>query len=332
MSETPKTAVPTAAEMTAKYADLIKGKTILTTGVSPTSIGAEFVKAVAAASPALLILAGRDADKLKQTQEHIVEQHPKTAIRLLLLNLDSQAAIRKAADEVKSWASVPCIHVVVNSAGIMAQPYGQTEDGIERHLGSNHIGHFLFVNLIMDKILAAPEPRIVSVTSDGHRLSAIRWADYNFDEGRTYNRWLAYGQSKTANILFAVSLAEKLGKRGLRAYSVHPGVIYGTGLGSHLDMSPTGDFAELAALERSQGNQAGWQPFDLISAQQGAATHVYASFDPDVKKHNGVYLLECRVSDPWTDAVKCWSVNEIEAELLWRLSEKLVGQEFSYKQ
>jgi NAD(P)-dependent dehydrogenase (short-subunit alcohol dehydrogenase family) len=112
----------------------------------------------------------------------------------------------------------------------MAGPHVKTEDGLERNFGSNHIGHFLFTNLIMPKILAANNPRVVSVSSSGHRLGPVRFDDYNFQEGEVYNGWEAYGQSKTANILYAKALATKLASRGLRAYSLHPGVTFNTSL------------------------------------------------------------------------------------------------------
>ncbi|KND87675.1 Retinol dehydrogenase 14, partial [Tolypocladium ophioglossoides CBS 100239] len=325
--------IPTAAALSAKYAPLIAHKTILTTGVSPTSIGSSFVHALAAASPALLILAGRSAPKLAQAAAAIAAAHPHVKTRTLTLDLASLKAVRAAAEEVLAWDDVPAIDVLVTNAGVMATPYALTEDGVESQFAANHLAHFLFMNLIMRKLLAAGAPRVVSVSSDGHRLSGMRWDDLNFHNGETYNKWTAYGQSKTANILFARSLAEKLGGRGLGAYSLHPGVIGTTGLAAHLDISATGDFAEMAKLEQTLGNREGWRTldsFNFITSEQGAATHVFAAFDPSLKDHNGAYLLECRLADPYVDTVKPWATSSIEADKLWKLSEKLVGQEFSY--
>ncbi|POR37699.1 Retinol dehydrogenase 14 [Tolypocladium paradoxum] len=303
------TDIPTAAALSAKYAPLIADKTILTTGVSPTSIGAPFVRALAAASPALLILAGRSAPKLAQTAAAIAEAYPHVRTRTLTLDLASLKAVRAAADEVLAWDDVPAVHVLVANAGVMGTPYARTEDGVESQFAVNHLAHFLFTNLIMGKLLAAEAPRV---------------------KGETYNKWIAYGQSKTANMLFALSLAEKLGGRGLGAYSLHPGVIGGTGLSAHLDFSATGDFAELHKLDQTQGNAEGFEAFNFINPEQGAATHVFAAFDPSLKDHNGAYLLECRLADPYVDTVKPWATSSIEADRLWKLSEKLVGQEFSY--
>lgn len=262
----------TVQELVSDYANIIKGKTVLTTGVTPGSLGYVFVEAVAAASPALLILAGRDEAKLAKAAESIAAAHPGAQTRNLVVDLCSLASVRKAAEEVNSWTDVPKIDVVVNNAGIMAVNFALTPDGFETQFAASHIGHFLLTNLIMSKVLASESPRIVNISSDGHRFSPIRWADPHYhvrskthplplplpflssprmngfapanihtQNGETYQKWIAYGQAKTANMLFSLSLAEKLGKRGLLSYSLHPGVIFTTGLGAHLDNSENGD-------------------------------------------------------------------------------------------
>ncbi|KAI5458159.1 hypothetical protein BGZ63DRAFT_407459 [Mariannaea sp. PMI_226] len=301
----------TVQELVSDYAQIIKGKTVLTTGVTPGSLGHMFVEAVAAASPALLILAGA-----------------KT--RNLVVDLCSLASVRKAAEEVNSWADVPKIDVVVNNAAVMATEFALTVDGFETQFAASHIGHFLLNNLIMSKVLASESPRIVNISSDGHRFSPIRWADPAFSNGETYHKWVAYGQAKTANMLFAMSLAEKLSKRGLQAYSLHPGVIFTTGLGTHLDTSENGDIKLLNDTDKLQGNQEGWADLKVVPVEVGTATQAYAAFDPNLIDHNGSYLLECRVGDPYVDTVKPWGTSVIEADKLWKLSEKLVDQKFEY--
>ncbi|KAL4743894.1 hypothetical protein BDV11DRAFT_7 [Aspergillus similis] len=322
-------ATTTASELADHLSAEIKGKVVLTTGPSPASIGATFVESIARGRPALIILAGRNTTKLQQTADAIAQAQPDVKVRLLQLDLGSLASVREAANELASWEDVPRIDVLVNNAGIMGTKFAYSPEGVESQFATNHLGHFLFTNLIIGKILRSELPRVVNVSSDGHRLSPIRWADYNFQEGETYNRWLAYGQSKTANMLMAVSLAEKLGSKGLLAYSLHPGVIINTSLSSGLD-DMNKDFAALKALDRMLGNAEGWRDFKVKTNQQGAATTVYAAFDPGLKEHNGAYLQDCHVADPWTDTVKPWGTDKVEAERLWKLSEKLVGQEFSY--
>ncbi|OTA70418.1 WW domain-containing oxidoreductase [Hypoxylon sp. EC38] len=319
-------ATTTADELVKDFAAEIKGKIILTTGVSPNGLGATFVESVAKADPELLILAGRKLEKTQQTADAVTSANPNVTVRVLQLDLGSLAAVREAAATLKSWTDVPHIDILVNNAGIMAVDYAVTPDGFESQFGTNHLGHFLFTNLIMDKILAAKAPRIVNVSSDGHRLNPIRWYDYNFSNGETYNKWHAYGQSKTANILMALSLSQKLGPR-VFAYSLHPGVI-ATNLGTHIDWSV--GFDGLRAVDKALGNKEGWTEYIYRTPQAGAATHVYAAFSPSLKDHNGAYLQDCHIADPWVETVKPWATSPIEAERLWKLSEKLVGQEFAY--
>ncbi|KAI2469451.1 NAD(P)-binding protein [Annulohypoxylon bovei var. microspora] len=316
----------TADELVRDFAVEIKGKTILTTGVSPKSLGATFVQSLAKAEPALLILAGRNLEKVQQTADAIVLAYPNVKTRALQLDLGSFDAVREAAATVNGWTDVSNVDVLVNNAGIMAVEFALSPDGLEIQFATNHFGHFLFTNLIMNKILASKAPRIVSVSSNGHRLCPIRWDDYNFRNGETYNKWRAYGQSKTANILMALSIAQKLGPRVL-VYSLHPGAIP-TNLSTHLDWST--DLGILQAVDRDLGNKEAWAKLKIKSSQEGAATHVYAAFSPSLKDHNGAYLQDCQIADPWVHTVKPWATSPVEAERLWKLSEKLVGQEFTY--
>lgn len=169
----------TGADIAQTLSSKINGKIILTTGVSPNGLGAEFVKTIAAHSPKLLILAGRAASKLDRTASDINSLHPGVPTRTLVLDLGSQKQIREAAAEVNRYEEN--IDVLVNNAGVMACPYSTTSDGLEMQFGTNHIGHFLFTNLILDKILASPNARVVNVSSDGHRLSPMRWEDIGFE-------------------------------------------------------------------------------------------------------------------------------------------------------
>ena len=212
----------------------IAGKIVLTTGVTQGGLGATFVEAIAIHQPKLLILAGRSPSKVQATVDKIKSDtaSANVEVRMLALDLSSQEEIREAAKEVLAYPESH-IDVVVNSAGTMGGPYRTTADGIENQFGSNHVGHFLFTNLIMPKVLASKAPRIVNVSSDGHRFSGIRFDDWNFQEGKTYDQWEAYGQSKTANILFSYALAQKLGPKGLKAYSLHPGQTMGTSLAAN---------------------------------------------------------------------------------------------------
>ena len=170
----------TADALVHDLAAAIMGKSILTTGVSPGGLGATFVETIAAAQPSLLILAGRTVGKIEETANTIKATHPGVEVRVLELDLSSFAAVRKAADTVLGWVDVPKIDVLVNNAGVMGIEWARSVDGFEMTFVVNHLGHFLFTNLIMSKILASEAPRVVNVSSEGHRFNPIRWGDYNF--------------------------------------------------------------------------------------------------------------------------------------------------------
>lgn len=215
---------------------------------------------IASQSPALLILASRTQSKLDAVAKTVKTDYPGVDVRTVLLDLMSQDAVKRAAEEVCKMT--PSIDVVINNAGIMTPRKKLTTEGIEAQFGANHIGHFLFTNMLLSLLKASAKStspgstRVVNLTSLGHRLSPIRFHDYNF-EGKEipddekppqdlpaifekkvdgeYNGYIAYGQAKTANVLFSVYLTEKLKGEGIVSYAVHPGCkcceIYGCGFG-----------------------------------------------------------------------------------------------------
>ena len=173
----------TATELVKTYAPLIKDKVILSTGVTIDSIGWTYVESIAASSPPpkLLVLAGRSQAKLDDAAARLRASSPSCPVRTLVADLASLSSVREAAARVLAWDDVPALDVVHCCAGVMAVPYRLSPDGFETQLAANHLGHFLLVNLLMGKILAAPAPRVVVVSSDGHRASPFRFEDYNFD-------------------------------------------------------------------------------------------------------------------------------------------------------
>jgi NAD(P)-dependent dehydrogenase (short-subunit alcohol dehydrogenase family) len=173
----------TGTEVAADCAASIKDKIVLITGVSPGGLGAVFALTIAKYAPRLLILAGRNVGKIEKTAEDISAVAPSVSTRILKLDLSSQRQVREAAREVNGYQEQ--IDVLVNNSGIMAPPFELTEDGIESQLATNHIGHFLFTNLIVNKIASSTDgkqvSRIVNVSSNGYRLSPVRFDDWNFD-------------------------------------------------------------------------------------------------------------------------------------------------------
>jgi Short-chain alcohol dehydrogenase of unknown specificity len=177
----------TADELVHDYSHLIKDKVVLMTGVSSGSLGGFFVQSIAKAKPGWLILAARNADKLQQIANDIMTAYPDIKVRKVEIDLGSLKSVRDAAAQVNSWDDIPVIDVMVNNAGVMAVDYQLSPEGFESHLATNHLGPFLFTNLIIKKILASKSPRIVVVSSDGHRLNPFRFDDYNFDVSDTWD-------------------------------------------------------------------------------------------------------------------------------------------------
>ncbi|KAF2250950.1 NAD(P)-binding protein [Trematosphaeria pertusa] len=319
-------------EVAKAFADQIRGKNVLITGVSPESIGSSTALSIASQSPALLILASRTQSKLDTVCKSIKDACPTVAVHSVLLDLMSQASVKKAAAEVAKLTDR--LNIIINNAGIMTPKRQLTAEGIEAQFGSNHIGHFLLTNLLMPQLLTAAKAstsgstRVVNLTSLGHRLSPIRFHDYNFEgkeippeeahmplppmftkgaEG-AYNGYVAYGQGKSANILFSVELTRLLKGKGVVSYAVHPGSIW-TGLSRDLD--PDGE----AAIRKTSPF---WKNHD-----QGAATSLVAAFDPALNEPKGILLHDCQICDAAPHAT-----DPKIAERLWTLSEKLVKRDF----
>jgi len=299
----------TADEASAALHNEIAKKTVLITGVSPGGLAAEFAVSIAAYNPARLILASRTPSNIAVVAEQVRARNTLIEIREISLDLSSPDSVRTAAFEINDYPGT--IDVLVNSAAVLALPnYTKTQEGYELTFATNHLGHFLLTNLIMPK-LSSPGGRIVSVAALAQAYTDILYDDPWFSNGEKYNKWMAYAQSKTANVLFALSLSEKLRSRGIQACSLHPGAII-TPLRREIT-----DEEVSAALTGSN--------HDLKTLQQGAATYVTAAFDPTIKDASGAYMLDNQIvpaaphsSDPQN------------AERLWKFSEELVGQKFQY--
>lgn len=323
----------TATEVAADLSSNIRGKTILTTGVTPNSLGSQFVETIASHSPALLILASRSQDTIDATAAAIRKKNPDVPLRSLIIDLGSLASVRKAAAEVVSMQQDEGlrIDVLMLNAGVMACPYGTTADGFERQFGTNHLGHFVFANAVIPGMLGAGRaPRVIAVSSEGHQLGPVRFADPGFGGGAAYHRWRAYGQAKTANNLYALSLAEKLGRRGLLAFSLHPGGI-NTNLGRHVDIEGE-DWTELMKAFLDLGNPQGfkeyWEENPFKTLDEGTSTHVVAAFADGLEKDNGKFLRNAQIAS--FDMVSPWARDSYDAERLWKMSEEMVGDKYDF--
>ena len=302
----------------------LSGKRMLVTGVS-AGLGVETVRSLAAHG-ASVIGTARDLGKAKRALGAAYEQSAKGAqIDVVEMDLASLRDVRKAADEI--LAAGKKFDAIIANAGVMACPWGKTEDGFETQFGTNHLGHFVFVNKLVG--LLNPGGRIVSLSSAGHRNCDVSLNDPNF-ERTEYTPFTGYGRSKTANILFAVALDKRLKGRGIRATALHPGGIQ-TELGRHLTPEL---IAEMQARWRasSAGTQAPAMRFKTIP--QGTATTVWCACVAPADAIGGKYCEDCHLAEvndneaPRT-GVKSYALDPANAEALWTLSEKMVGEKFA---
>ena len=231
--------------------------------------------------------------------------------------------------------STRALHILVDSAAIMAVPE-LTRDarGYESQFATNHLGHFQLALRLLPALRRANGARVVSVSSLGHRYSPVFLDDPHYDQ-RPYDPWTGYGQSKTANILFAVALDEREQNHGIRAFSLHPGAIVDTGLGKYV---PREQLVAAGVLD-GQGKPILDPARQLKTVEQGAATQVWCATNPQLNGRGGVYcenvdVAPLMVTQPtitgMSDAMRLtgvapYAVDRVNAEGLWQLSEKLLG-------
>jgi NAD(P)-dependent dehydrogenase (short-subunit alcohol dehydrogenase family) len=220
--------------------------------------------------------------------------------------------------------------VVIANAGVMATPFGHTADGFETQFGTNHLGHFVLVNRIAPLIRTGG--RLINLSSSGHRFSNVDLDDPNF-ERTPYEPFVAYGRSKTANILFAVAFDKRHRDRGVRAAAVHPGGIQ-TELARYME---PGQMQKILDQMNQQLAAEGKAPFQFKTIPQGAATSVWAAVVAPVDEIGGRYCENCHVGKIVADNVTISAISEgvrgyaldpKNAEALWKKSEELVGERF----
>jgi len=297
----------------------LRGKRILVTGAS-AGLGIETARSLAARG-AWVIGAARDLDKARRATETV---HAAAAdgggLELVALDLASLKSVRASADSLVA-AGKP-IDVIIANAGVMACPQGKTSDGFETQFGTNHLGHFVFINRLVP--LLTRGARVVCLSSAGHRRADVDLDDPNFEHA-AYQPFVAYGRSKTANILFATGLDRRLKGKGVRATAVHPGVIQ-TELGRHLTPEL------IAQIRPAGGAQAA---FVFKTVPQGAATSVWSAVVASADAVGGRYCEDCHVAEVNDDVdartgVRGYALDGARAEALWTKSEAMVGERFHW--
>ncbi|KAI0548489.1 putative short-chain dehydrogenase [Xylaria curta] len=345
-----------ALEVAKSFSEGIRGKTVLVTGGNPDGIGFATCQAFASQSPAHIIIAGRTPSKIKQCSEILKSQYPNVDYRPLIVDLSRQKSVRAAASELLSWTDIPTVDIIINSAGVMGIPERTlTEDGIELHFATNHIGHWLLTCSIMPKLIKAAEnnpkgaTRVVNVSSASPMRAPMRWSDLNFEklnkdlpkeeqphydfierwgykdvQNKSYVGLDGYNMSKIANVLFGVGANKRLyEKYGILTLAVHPGVI-ATELGRNFPPENRKAIDDML--------DSGLFTYRTLGA--GASTSLVAALDPklgpgetrDGKENYGVYLDACQI----TDKALPGNVSDASGERLWKLSEELVKEKFEW--
>ncbi|KAF4237747.1 hypothetical protein CNMCM6805_006804 [Aspergillus fumigatiaffinis] len=295
------------------------GKVIVITGTS-SGIGIETARALSLTG-ARLFLTARDLDKAKSALDGIIEPG---RVELVEMDNTSLSSVRAAAKAILQKSNGQ-VNILVNNAGIMALPkLEHTKDGFEMQFGVNHLAHFLLFELLKPALLASASPefssRVVNLSSSAHHVASINESgNYNFEKTE-YNDWVAYGQSKTANIYMANEIERRYGSRGLHATSVHPGMI-ATPLMQYMDPAIVEEFSKDENMYKS-----------MKSPEQGAATTVWAAIGQEWEKKGGEYLAECgkttRGNDNHEIAGVGFAGHAYDAEKearLWKDSLKMVG-------
>jgi NAD(P)-dependent dehydrogenase (short-subunit alcohol dehydrogenase family) len=293
----------------------LSGKTAVVTG-GYSGLGIETTRALAGAG-ATVIVPARNGEKAQRTLAGID--------RVIIETMDLADPASVAAFANRMVANDTPISILVNSAGIMATPLARDADGHENQFATNHLGHFRLVAGLWPALLKANGARVISVSSRGHQIAPVDFDDIDFRK-RAYDKWQAYGQAKTANALFAVGLDRRGEQHGVRAFSLHPGVIL-TDLARHLSADEINSFD----VYDEKGNRRVDPSRDLKSPEQGAATSVWAATRPELNGIGGVYCEDCEIALPQSQAdgnkgVASWAMDVEAAERLWTLSEQLTGQ------
>lgn len=290
----------------------LTGKTAIVTG-GYSGIGLETTRALAEAG-ATVIIPARTPEKARSSIANIPN------VELEEMDLINPSSIDAFSQKFIDSGRV--LDILINNAGIMAAPLNRDSRGFESHFATNHLGHFQLTARLWPALKKSGKARVISLSSTGIRFSGVNFEDPNF-ENREYNKWIAYGQSKSANSLFAVALDKRGQKYGVRAFSVHPGRITST---------------DLIRYMSDEEKNAGGSEFQ--TTEQGAATSVWCATSPQLEGKGGVYCMNVDIANVIQESsltgelgqvmagVLPWAIDPELAEHLWELSENLTGVTF----
>lgn len=286
----------------------IDGKTVLITGAN-TGIGLETAKDLAKRGGRIL-MACRNMEKAVKAKEEVVKESGNDDVVIKELDLSSFESIRNLAADINK--TEPRLDILINNAGVMVCPQSKTKDGHEMQFGTNHLGHFLLTNLLLEKIKASAPSRIVIVASVAAEmgLKNIQFEDLNFE--KNYQRWNVYCQSKLANVIFSSELARRLEGSGVTTYSLHPGGV-DTELQRHVPV--VGENSSVSRIARIP------MRYFFKTPKGGAQTQIRCAVDPDLANESGKYYDNCKQVELKVPIAR----DEGVAKKLWEVSEKLTG-------
>jgi NAD(P)-dependent dehydrogenase (short-subunit alcohol dehydrogenase family) len=326
-----------ALEVARTYASQARSKIVLVTGVSKDGIGEAIARAFAYGGASTIIVTGRDESRLSSLVGDLAMDYPSVKFQPHKLDLTSLEATRHSANKLLENDTIPRIDIVVaNAGGTFHGPRALTPDGLEWNFAINHMGHFLFITTLLPKIRLAAQnsapgnTRVVMLSSMALQLSPFRFTDYNFDEKAVpedeapnwaalkdmlgfekhegYDPWIAYGQSKTANALFAVHWNTLFSSEGIFAFALHPGAV--------MSRAAKKLFGAMTEEQKPKVTVS----FDK-DIDQGAATPLVAALDRGLTPEKGLFLNDCHIME-----VPSYAVSKENAEKLWNLSEEIIVQ------
>jgi NAD(P)-dependent dehydrogenase (short-subunit alcohol dehydrogenase family) len=295
----------------------LTGQIAIVTGASG-GLGAVAAGGLAKAGAAVTLTA-RDVQKAEKVAADIRAATGNGDVSVMELELQRPESVRRFA---KAWlAETTRLHILINNAGVMACPVARTDEGWEMQFATCHLGHFLLTALLAPALEAGAPARVVNVSSGGHRFSPVLFDDPHFEKTE-YDKWVAYGQAKTANVLHAVELDRRLRAKGVRAFGIHPGAI-ATELGRHLQKED---------IELMNSRIPGGKGLKFKPVEAGAATQAHAATAPELEGQGGCYLEDCHIAGPRQldsmEGVMPYAVDPEEAVRLWTLSEEILGERF----
>jgi NAD(P)-dependent dehydrogenase (short-subunit alcohol dehydrogenase family) len=308
----------TTAEEALEGRDL-RGKVAIVTG-GHAGIGLETTRVLSNAG-ATVVIGSRDPKKAQMAVSKMKN------VEVGRLDLASPNSIDRFANEFLD--SNRALDLLINNAGIMATPLMRDERGYEMQFATNHLGHFQLTALLWEALKKSRDARVVALSSRGHASGEVDFSDPNFDK-RPYDKWAAYGQSKSANSLSAVELDKRGQEHGVRAFAVHPGGVL-TDLVRYMtdeELSAYGIYREKGVAKIPDVTKV---PERFKTIEQGAATTIWAAVSPQLNGRGGVYCEDCDIApmvpadSKLNSGVRPWAVDKAAAEALWTLSEKLTS-------